>query len=145
MKKILIAVLSTILFLSLAACSAPAAPEASSVPSENSAPQRARLPPSEGADGTGVKTVTPPVRQGQIPCGQQPDTRPRQAAGGAATRRRSSPEGAVPDTGEHEASVGSSKSVTVTGGDEEGGAKEKVKAKPTVFSSPKTQMATSSR
>ena len=120
MKKILIAVLSTILFLSLAACSAPAAPEASSVPSESSAPAEGEASPSEGADGTGVKTVTPLYGKVKSLVGNNLtlDLAKQPEGGDASTVI---PEGAVPDTGEHEASVGSSKSVTVTGGDEEGG------------------------
>ena len=120
MKKILIAVLSTILFLSLAACSAPAAPEASSVPSESSAPAEGEASPSEGADGTGVKAVTPLYGKVKSLVGNNLtlDLAKQPEGGDASTVI---PEGAVPDTGEHEASVGSSKSVTVTGGDEEGG------------------------
>ena len=106
-----------ILFLSLAACSAPAAPEASSVPSENSAPAEGEASPSEGADGTGVKTVTPLYGKVKSLVGNNLtlDLAKQPEGGDASTVI---PEGAVPDTGEHEASVGNSKSVTVTGGDE---------------------------
>lgn len=120
MKKILIAVLSTILFLSLAACSAPAAPEASGIPSESSAPAEGEASPSEGADGTDAQTVTPLYGKVKSLVGNSLtlDLAKQPEGGDASTVI---PEGAVPDTGEHEASVGSSKSVTVTGGDEEGG------------------------
>lgn len=120
MKKILIAVLSAILFLSLAACSAPAAPEASGIPSESSAPAEGEASPSEGADGKDAQTVTPLYGKVKSLVGNSLtlDLAKQPEGGDASTVI---PEGAVPDTGEYEASVGSSKSVTVTGGDEEGG------------------------
>lgn len=119
MKKILIAVLSTILFLSLAACSAPAAPEASGIPSESSAPAEGEASPSEGADGTDAQTVTPLYGKVKSLVGNSLtlDLAKQPEGGDASTVI---PEGAVPDTGEYEASVGSSKSVTVTGGEEGG-------------------------
>lgn len=120
MKKILMVALSAMLLLSLAACSAPAAPEASGIPSESSAPVEGEASPSEGADGTDAQTVTPLYGKVKSLVGNSLtlDLAKQPEGGDASTVI---PEGAVPDTGEYEASVGSSKSVTVTGGDEEGG------------------------
>lgn len=125
MKKILMVALSAMLLLSLAACSAPAAPEASSVLSESSAPAEGEASPSEGADGTDTQTVTPLYGKVKSLVGNSLTLDlAKQPEGGDASS--AIPDGAVPDTGgtpadEYEASIGSSKSVTVTGGDEEGG------------------------
>ncbi|KKI49761.1 hypothetical protein CHK_2782 [Christensenella hongkongensis] len=113
------------LLLSLAACSAPAAPEASGISSESSAPAEGEASPSEGADGTNAQTVTPLYGKVKSLVGNSLtlDLAKQPEGGDASTVI---PDGAVPDTGgapadEYEASIGSSKSVTVTGGDEEGG------------------------
>ena len=118
MKKILMAALSAMLLLSLAACSAPAAPEASGIPSESSAPAEGEASPSEGADGTDAQTVTPLYGKVKSLVGNNLTLDlAKQPEGDTSSSMQ---EGAVPDTGEYGASVGSSKSVTVTGGDEGG-------------------------
>ncbi len=133
MKKILMVALSAMLLLSLAACSAPAAPEASGIPSESSAPAEGEASPSEGADGTDAQTVTPLYGKVKSLVGNSLtlDLAKQPEGGDASTVI---PEGAVPDTGEYEASVGNSKSVTVTGGDEEGGNEGEGEANSIFFS-----------
>lgn len=110
MKKFLMAALSAILFLSLAACSAPAAPEAS---------------PSENSGGTDARTVE--ILYGKVKSlvgnSLTLDLAKQPEGDGTSTVI---PEGAVPDTGGeaadgYEAAIGSSKSVTITDSGDVGG------------------------
>ena len=103
MKKFLMAALSAILFLSLAACSAPAAPEAS---------------PSENSGGTDARTVE--ILYGKVKSlvgnSLTLDLAKQPEGDGTSTVI---PEGAVPDG--YEAAIGSSKSVTITDSGDAGG------------------------
>lgn len=112
MKKILMAALSAILLLSLAACSVPAAPQGSSGALESSAPPASGDSPAEDTGGTSAQTVETLYGKVKSLVGNNLtlDLAKQPEDGGTSTVI---PEGAEPDT-VGEAAISSSKSVTVT-------------------------------
>ncbi len=113
MKKILMAAISAILLLCLAACSAPAAPQASPIPPETDAPAKGE-----------AQAVTPLYGKVKSLVGNTVTLDLAKQPGGGDTSVI--PEGAEPDTGGdpaegYDIAIDSSKSAAVTGGDNEGG------------------------
>ncbi|WP_066649142.1 hypothetical protein [Christensenella timonensis] len=121
MKNFLMVTFAALLLFSLAACSAPAAPEASPISPQGDAPAGGGQTPPDGAETKNIEMLYGKVKSlvgntVALDLAKQP--------GGGDTSVI--PEGAEPDTGGvpadgYDIAIDSSKSAAVTGGDEESG------------------------